>query len=92
MAVRTGLEPATSCVTGRHSNQLNYRTLMISIATIPALSAKEVKNALPPSELRCKDNFGSLSCKKKGQYFKKRQFYCFTEQEVNIRWEGFTES
>jgi hypothetical protein len=25
-AVRTGLEPATSCVTGRHSNQLNYRT------------------------------------------------------------------
>ena len=27
MAVRTGLEPATSCVTGRHSNQLNYRTM-----------------------------------------------------------------
>ncbi len=26
-AVRTGLEPATSCVTGRHSNQLNYRTI-----------------------------------------------------------------
>ena len=25
-AVRTGLEPVTSCVTGRHSNQLNYRT------------------------------------------------------------------
>ncbi len=25
-AVRTGLEPATSGVTGRHSNQLNYRT------------------------------------------------------------------
>ncbi len=25
-AVWTGLEPATSCVTGRHSNQLNYRT------------------------------------------------------------------
>ena len=23
LAVRTGLEPATSCVTGRHSNQLN---------------------------------------------------------------------
>ncbi len=22
-AVRTGLEPVTSCVTGRHSNQLN---------------------------------------------------------------------
>lgn len=25
MAGRTGLEPATSCVTGRRSNQLNYR-------------------------------------------------------------------
>ncbi len=30
MAVRTGLEPATSCVTGRHSNQLNYRTILTS--------------------------------------------------------------
>ncbi len=27
MAQRTGLEPATSGVTGRHSNQLNYRCL-----------------------------------------------------------------
>ncbi|MDB5281452.1 MAG: hypothetical protein JWO06_527, partial [Bacteroidota bacterium] len=26
----TGLEPATSAVTGRHSNQLNYRTNTIS--------------------------------------------------------------
>ena len=26
VAVGTGLEPATSCVTGRHSNQLNYPT------------------------------------------------------------------
>ena len=26
IAVWTGLEPATSCVTGRHSNQLNYQT------------------------------------------------------------------
>ncbi len=25
VAIRTGLEPATSAVTGRHSNQLNYR-------------------------------------------------------------------
>lgn len=25
LAVWTGLEPATSAVTGRHSNQLNYR-------------------------------------------------------------------
>ena len=26
-AVRTGLEPATPCVTGMYSNQLNYRTI-----------------------------------------------------------------
>ena len=30
MAVRTGLEPATSCVTGRHSNQLNYQTIKLT--------------------------------------------------------------
>ena len=29
-ADRTGLEPATSAVTGRHSNQLNYRSLRAS--------------------------------------------------------------
>lgn len=28
-AVRTGLEPATSGVTGRYSNQLNYRTIVL---------------------------------------------------------------
>jgi hypothetical protein len=27
-ADRTGLEPATSAVTGRHSNQLNYRSFV----------------------------------------------------------------
>ena len=27
LAERTGLEPATSGVTGRHSNQLNYRSV-----------------------------------------------------------------
>ncbi len=30
-AVRTGLEPATSGVTGRHSNQLNYRTKSVIV-------------------------------------------------------------
>ena len=28
LAERTGIEPATSCVTGRHSNQLNYRSAL----------------------------------------------------------------
>ena len=30
LAVRTGLEPATHGVTGRYSNQLNYRTIIQS--------------------------------------------------------------
>ncbi len=30
LAVRTGLEPATLGVTGRYSNQLNYRTELAS--------------------------------------------------------------
>jgi hypothetical protein len=29
MATSTGLEPATSCVTGRRSNQLNYEALIV---------------------------------------------------------------
>ena len=32
MARRTGLEPATSGVTGRHSNQLNYRRTRFGLA------------------------------------------------------------
>ena len=30
VAVRKGLEPSTSGVTGRHSNQLNYRTSLVA--------------------------------------------------------------
>ncbi|MFM2265614.1 MAG: hypothetical protein RLZ77_1034 [Bacteroidota bacterium] len=30
VAVWTGLEPATPCVTGMYSNQLNYQTLLLS--------------------------------------------------------------
>ena len=29
VAVRTGLEPVTPCVTGMYSNQLNYRTKIL---------------------------------------------------------------
>ena len=30
MATRMGLEPMTSAVTGRHSNQLNYRAILVT--------------------------------------------------------------
>ena len=33
-ADRTGLEPATPCVTGTYSNQLNYRSFFIGSAKI----------------------------------------------------------
>jgi hypothetical protein len=36
-AVRTGLEPATPCVTGRYSNQLNYRTVSFIKLTFLAI-------------------------------------------------------
>ena len=44
LAVWTGLEPATPCVTGRYSNQLNYHTVL-------GLAYKRF-----PSRLQCKDN------------------------------------
>ena len=31
VADRTGLEPATSAVTGRHSNRLNYRSFQLGV-------------------------------------------------------------
>lgn len=31
MATRNGLEPSTSCVTGRRSNQLNYRAVLLQV-------------------------------------------------------------
>ena len=37
-ADRTGLEPATSAVTGRHSNQLNYRSFSVGAAKIGEFS------------------------------------------------------
>lgn len=44
-ADRTGLEPATSAVTGRHSNQLNYRSLIqtgLSADLYPPLGSANV--------------------------------------------------
>ncbi len=35
LAVWTGLEPATPCVTGRYSNQLNYHTIFFGFLLTP---------------------------------------------------------
>src|SRR5210317_214119 len=35
MAEWTGLEPATPCVTGRYSNQLNYHSSLLSAPSLP---------------------------------------------------------
>ena len=40
LADRTGLEPATSGVTGRHSNQLNYRSAYTSVTASRFQGAK----------------------------------------------------
>ncbi len=42
VADRTGLEPATSAVTGQHSNQLNYR----SIISIPVFVFKMIERII----------------------------------------------
>ena len=66
LAVWTGLEPATPCVTGRYSNQLNYHTVYLSsltlggeaIGCVPIASAK-----LGPFFVPCK-YFGNFFSRK----------------------------
>ena len=49
-AVRTGLEPATPGVTGRYSNQLNYRTILFSLYAFSLnADAKVRKKSEPPN-------------------------------------------
>lgn len=48
MAVMTGLEPATSAVTGQHSNRLSYITVKVSVVgleptTSPARGERATK-------------------------------------------------
>ena len=45
-AVWTGLEPATPCVTGRYSNQLNYQTVAVMRCKYIILLLKKDKKIL----------------------------------------------
>jgi hypothetical protein len=45
MATLTGLEPATSAVTGRRANQLRYRALLVVLSCVPPTGFEPV---LPP--------------------------------------------
>ena len=48
-AVRTGLEPATPGVTGRYSNQLNYRTICSDFYTFLSNADAKVRIFLKPA-------------------------------------------
>ena len=52
IAVRTGLEPATPGVTGRYSNQLNYRTKSSLLRNF--FPAKEVFSSIADAKIRKK--------------------------------------
>ena len=43
LAERTGLEPATSDVTGRHSNQLNYHSEKIRLLQCLVVGAERLE-------------------------------------------------
>ena len=46
MADRTGLEPATSGVTGRHSNQLNYRSVLLCVLLYRLILIKYISDTV----------------------------------------------
>jgi hypothetical protein len=55
MAERTGLEPATPGVTGRYSNQLNYRSALVRLYKLDAWRCPTLTWGGPtlPSALQC---------------------------------------
>ncbi len=46
-ATLTGLEPATSAVTGRHANQLRYRALLVELCLV-VVTPTGFEPVLPP--------------------------------------------
>ena len=48
MATLTGLEPATSAVTGRRANQLRYRALLMVLVVLSCVPPTGFEPVLPP--------------------------------------------
>ena len=66
-AVTTRLELATSGVTGRHSNQLNYATIIFYLNELPLCSCCRFKR-------RCKYILSFFSCNTKNKNFRKNVY------------------
>ena len=49
MAERTGLEPATPGVTGRYSNQLNYRSALKTLTPMLCIKLVGAEGIEPPT-------------------------------------------
>ena len=61
MAVRTGLEPATPGVTGRYSNQLNYRT---NVQTFEPMEG--VEPTTPRLQITCSGQLSYIGVSQRG--------------------------
>jgi hypothetical protein len=55
LAGATGLEPATSCVTGRRSNQLNYAPTVLALSCVPSCFLPF--RSLPCNARHCRDRW-----------------------------------
>ena len=71
LAVWTGLEPATPCVTGRYSNQLNYHTIVFNFEPLFSIADAKIhqkfESARSFDKIISKKDYLSL-CTKKNRY------------------------
>ena len=74
LAVWTGLEPATPCVTGRYSNQLNYHTVFLSVIIIRTGDTPTLRDILPTELPHCLQIVSDSECKGKHNFQISKQF------------------